>query len=450
MYSSRTRAKNILLGQRICAPWKDGLYYSGAIEAVKSRPTGESTFTILFDDGYIAEVDEEDIVGPSFAKASSVNLQAGQRVYVTYHGREVPGKVMKSKSEWKKLVVRVLDHGEHLLTVKKDEIRLLKGQKLSTDVQFEANCDGKECPIPCKIKAQGFDFEQSPSKHQENVTRSEEMAALVLTALSISPVLKEQESSFKEDMMFSPSPDSGTEMASASSPSLHTNSLSNSPICSTSPSSLDELKYNPLYHIDEGIELEFVKKERTRKRKNSTSSTGSVKKVIYLCTWPGCGKSLSTVQGIIRHVRTIHLEPKRHSEDGFSDGEEEFYFTEQDDDLDDFCDPFPHPLALSPTPTQSHFDMVKSPWSEPCGSPAEMLESSENSPQNLRFNWDFHISDQTNAAKAASTTRSSQPIHHRKLRGESKKCRKVYGMDNRHLWCTQCRWKKACVRFSDC
>lgn len=36
-------------------------------------------------------------------------------------------------------------------------------------------------------------FSQSPSKHQENVTRSEEMAALVLTALSISPVLKEQE-----------------------------------------------------------------------------------------------------------------------------------------------------------------------------------------------------------------------------------------------------------------
>lgn len=28
-----------------------------------------------------------------------------------------------------------------------------------------------------------------------------------------------------------------------------------------------------------------------------------------------------------------------------------------------------------------------------------------------------------------------------------KKCRKVYGINNKHLWCTQCRWKKACVRF---
>ena len=34
-------------------------------------------------------------------------------------------------------------------------------------------------------------------------------------------------------------------------------------------------------------------------------------------------------------------------------------------------------------------------------------------------------------------------------RGESRKCRKVYGMDNRDLWCTQCKWKKACTRFTD-
>jgi hypothetical protein len=31
---------------------------------------------------------------------------------------------------------------------------------------------------------------------------------------------------------------------------------------------------------------------------------------------------------------------------------------------------------------------------------------------------------------------------------EIKKCRKVYGMDNRDMWCTQCKWKKACTRFA--
>lgn len=28
-----------------------------------------------------------------------------------------------------------------------------------------------------------------------------------------------------------------------------------------------------------------------------------------------------------------------------------------------------------------------------------------------------------------------------------RKCRKVYGVNNRHEWCTACRWKKACRRF---
>ena len=35
----------------------------------------------------------------------------------------------------------------------------------------------------------------------------------------------------------------------------------------------------------------------------------------------------------------------------------------------------------------------------------------------------------------------------RRRRDNMKKCRKVYGIDNRDLWCTQCKWKKACTRF---
>lgn len=158
MYSSRTRAKNSLLGRKVCARWKDGLYYSGLIEAVKSRPTGESTFTILFEDGYIAEVDEEDIVGQSFAKVSSVDLQRGQRVFVIYNGKEVPAKVRENDAENSAVVVRVLDHSGHLLNVQKDEIRLFKGQKQAIKEGIDMKDDCKECPVPCKIKAKSFDL----------------------------------------------------------------------------------------------------------------------------------------------------------------------------------------------------------------------------------------------------------------------------------------------------
>lgn len=37
----------------------------------------------------------------------------------------------------------------------------------------------------------------------------------------------------------------------------------------------------------------------------------------------------------------------------------------------------------------------------------------------------------------------------RRIRGEAKKCRKVYGIEHRDQWCTACRWKKACQRFLD-
>ena len=37
---------------------------------------------------------------------------------------------------------------------------------------------------------------------------------------------------------------------------------------------------------------------------------------------------------------------------------------------------------------------------------------------------------------------------HRRIR-EGKKCRKVYGLEQRDLWCTQCKWKKACARFGN-
>ncbi|XP_029985258.1 zinc finger protein 395b isoform X2 [Sphaeramia orbicularis] len=48
---------------------------------------------------------------------------------------------------------------------------------------------------------------------------------------------------------------------------------------------------------------------------------------------------------------------------------------------------------------------------------------------------------------AASPTRNH--CSYRKARGEAKKCRKVYGLEQKDQWCTACRWKKACQRFPD-
>lgn len=450
MLSLRRRPKNSLLGVHVCAPWKDGYFYSGVIEAVKSKPTGEHTYTILFEDDYIAEVDEGEIVGPGFNPVGVRAVKDGQRVFISFKGREVEARVVKTRLEFNEVLVQILDRPDTVVAVRPEEMHLMKGEQFSESIHRIRTLDNSSsnisCPVPCKMKAHGIDSCKGCSKRQENVTRSEEMAALVLTALSISPVFKDMDQTAEANFGFPLTPDSGSEMAHFPSPA-------NSPARSSSPSHSHDFFDGPPSPVDEGIGFEFQRLENTRKRKNSTSSNPNLK-TLYKCTWPGCGKTLSTAPGIIRHVRTIHLGPKSSVEDGYSDGEEDFYFNEIDLDEDD--DVFPAPLALSPTPTQSHFDMVKSPWSEP----GVITSPTYGSLQHPRFNWDVQALSRLPPTPPASKVsgKTSPPAriqthasHHvvRKVRGESKKCRKVYGMENRHLWCTQCRWKKACVRFAD-
>ena len=57
---------------------------------------------------------------------------------------------------------------------------------------------------------------------------------------------------------------------------------------------------------------------------------------------------------------------------------------------------------------------------------------------------------QAQSPKSHSYSISSKTgLGYKKPRSEVRKCRKVYGMENREMWCTQCKWKKACSRFID-
>lgn len=121
-------------------------------------------------------------------------------------------------------------------------------------------------------------------------------------------------------------------------------------------------------------------------------------------------------------------------------GEEEFYYTEIEKGL------------TSPPPTLSHRDMARPPHEDPdyqrqlVGSFRQTLLSGcqvtvgatpiPQSPHKL-----LKLSPRPHSPK--------MPVSPRRVRGENKKCRKVYGMEHREQWCTQCKWKKACSRFGD-
>uniref|UniRef100_A0A8C5E960 C2H2-type domain-containing protein n=1 Tax=Gouania willdenowi TaxID=441366 RepID=A0A8C5E960_GOUWI len=163
-----------------------------------------------------------------------------------------------------------------------------------------------------------------------------------------------------------------------------------------------------------------------RKRKNSM-------KVMFKCLWKNCEKVLSTSSGIQRHIRTLHL--GRNSDSDYSDGEEDFYYSEIEVNMDSLTEGLSSLTPTSPT-TACPPPIFPPPMNGSQSHPPTLL--SQSAPSTL-----CHI-----------RTDHAYQVQHlnylsEKPRGEAKKCRKVYGMEKRDMWCTACRWKKACQRFID-
>ncbi|XP_053567965.1 SLC2A4 regulator [Bombina bombina] len=204
-----------------------------------------------------------------------------------------------------------------------------------------------------------------------------------------------------------------------------------------------------------------------RKRKNSG-------RLMYRCLWKNCGKVLSTSSAIQKHIREAHL--GRHSEQEHSDGEEDFYFTEMDVNVDTLTDGLSSLTPTSPTtavppvfPCAGSFRVANStefPTVSPLSlsAPSMMCHVHTDhayqamspvgvSTTKFSFSWlppSMLIKAPPVRPPLVTTVSNLKPSSGtRKPRGEAKKCRKVYGMERRDMWCTACRWKKACQRFID-
>ncbi|KAF5926346.1 hypothetical protein HPG69_011477 [Diceros bicornis minor] len=346
-------------------------------------------------------------------------------------------------------------------------------------------------------------FEQTTRKSSEELDMDKVTAAMVLTSLSTSPLVRSPpvrpngteglSGSWKEGGGVSSSGSSG--YWSWSAPSDQSNPSTPSP-----PLSADSFKAlrspaAPDDGIDEAEAGSLLFDEPIpRKRKNSM-------KVMFKCLWKNCGKVLSTAAGIQKHIRTIHL--GRVGDSDYSDGEEDFYYTEIKLNTDSVAD---GPSSLAPvSPSQSPasppaFPIPESSRTEtPCAKteaklmtplsrsapttlylvhtdhayqatpPVTIPGSAKFTPNGNSFSISWQSPPVTFTGIPVSPTHShpvgpgeqrqhthtvlSSPprgtVSLRKPRGEGKKCRKVYGMENRDLWCTACRWKKACQRFID-
>ncbi|XP_058618858.1 zinc finger protein 704 isoform X3 [Onychostoma macrolepis] len=300
----------------------------------------------------------------------------------------------------------------------------------------------------------------------------EVMAATVLTTLSTSPLVLNPSSSasgadlagkgWKESLSASySSSTSGNWSWDASDQSV--------PSTPSPPLSNDACKSFLLSsHSDDNIEenesTHFLFEDPIpRKRKNSM-------KVMFKCLWKNCEKVLSTSSGIQRHIRTVHL--GRNGDSDYSDGEEDFYYSEIEVNMDTLSEGLSNLTPTSPTTSGPApiFPILTCDVSR--SEPAHMIHTplSQSAPSALcHIRTDHAYQGPMTQIRTVSIGEKRQPVNHttvskthtnststskpttgtRKPRGEAKKCRKVYGMEKRDLWCTACRWKKACQRFTD-
>ncbi|KAL4655335.1 zinc finger protein 704-like [Arapaima gigas] len=239
-----------------------------------------------------------------------------------------------------------------------------------------------------------------------------------------------------------------------------------------------------------------------RKRKNSM-------KVMFKCLWKNCEKVLSTSSGIQRHIRTVHL--GRNGDSDYSDGEEDFYYSEIEVNMDTLSEGLSSLTPTSPTTATSPpvFPTPEPPHSEPAHiaqrgplCPTPLSQSAPSTLCHIRTDHAYQATAPVSVPvpskfvqnesgisiswqsppvifnglpgpaaqiRTVSIGEKRQPLQHttvtkshppavptpkattgtRKPRGEAKKCRKVYGMEKKDMWCTACRWKKACQRFTD-
>ncbi|XP_026113286.1 zinc finger protein 704-like isoform X4 [Carassius auratus] len=498
---TRRLVKRSVIGSRVYAPGLtgDAAPLTGVIQAVKQDNRDASTghrrnvYTVLMQDGTLKDFSEEEIAQMTAKAPLKSSLKSscngGQRDGPTQgqNGSMQKGEV-PSLSPERTEEPRVLEH--------KRSGRALEPEKDHT--RSVSLLEQKR-----KVVSSSIDVPQA-RKSEEEVDMDKVTAAMVLTSLSTSPLVRSPPVKVSEglngswkDGGFTPCSYSSSGYWSWSAPSDQSNPSTPSPPLSADsfkPFRMPSLSGPPDDNIDEhdGNSLLFDE-PIPRKRKNSM-------KVMFKCLWKNCGKVLSTAAGIQRHIRTVHL--GRNCDSECSDGEEDFYYTEIKLNTDSVADGLSSlspvsPSVLSPPPgldqrqpdgtngaksengtttplsrsAPSALYLVHTDHAYQATAPVTIPSTSSTgfTPSSSSFSISWQSPPVTFTGTPASPTHSrtqgfgeqrSQTIavlssppraagSFRKSRGEGKKCRKVYGMENRDMWCTACRWKKACQRFVD-
>merc|ERR1719266_2573518 len=326
----------------------------------------EKKFSVRLEGlGTVLECREDEIVGPGFLSnlPISTRLLPGQGVFVTNGGREVEGQV--AEHDFAQDLVEVVAKDIGPITKRLEDIRLMESRKsarlLNTDTDFSRLADFniveqrkllKEVPSRRRLhsmsdfhdrKRQKSDVDKSEKRRQRS-ERGKSSNIEVPTLTSQSRKRRTSESRAEVDSGYASSNGSGffraaedTNVKECTAAMVLMNlsasprdkwfddyhnilSLSNaaSETCSTSPITPRPSPATSCSH------LPLDEDEEPYKRTKRCS-------VIFECTWRGCFQRDSCQEGIERHVRQ-HLGLPEPGPDTVRDYEEEFYYTEIEQD----------------------------------------------------------------------------------------------------------------------
>ncbi|NXU54658.1 ZN395 protein, partial [Turnix velox] len=488
---SRRLGKRSLLGTRVSAPstLSEGVLVSTQISSLQ---TDLSRASALPEDRSCMSSVEESSQAPGF---SSLGHQ--QQVLVTYSGQDCASLMEQPSLLSEKAKVLLPDQGLQMSW---------RVQDVQPAVLQPHSLPAVSGPSPTEMLQRSVSSNIDVPKRKADaaaVEMDEMVAAMVLTSLSCSPVVQSPPASESgippSRTMFDPWKESGDISDSGSSTtSGHWSGASDistpsPPHPAGSPKYSSEALSSP--QADDGFETDsdpfLLDEPAPRKRKNSV-------KVMYKCLWPSCGKVLRSIVGIKRHVKTQHLGDSTDSDQ--RKREEDFYYTEvqvkEEKAPESAATASPTstspPIIIQQTLAKPEALLVEQPALEPTLASSALSQSAPSSFWHIQADHAYqalpsiqipvspHIFTSISWATATSTLPSLSPVRSRslsfsepqpptpmlkshlivaspprvsistrKVRGEAKKCRKVYGIEHRDQWCTACRWKKACQRFLD-
>ncbi|XP_074847556.1 zinc finger protein 395 isoform X2 [Carettochelys insculpta] len=335
---SRRLGKRSLLGARVSTPSSlaDRMLGMAQIPTLQVELSRASSHLASYEGDRCKEQAKENSTVPSFPDLPRLQLQPGQRVYVTYNGQECAGLVEQHNRPNDEVKVLLLEQGLRACW-KAEDVRLAETQRspppsLPMDHSPAAAMDHSPVAATGSVqRSVSRNIDVPKRKADAAVEMDEMMAAMVLTTLSCSPVVQSppsQESSMPASQAACDSwresgdvSDSGSSTTSGHWSGGSDISTPSPPHPEASPKYSSEALSSP--QPDDGFETDsdpfLLDEPAPRKRKNSV-------KVMYKCLWPNCGKVLRSIVGIKRHVKTQHLGDSADSDQ--RKREEDFYYTE--------------------------------------------------------------------------------------------------------------------------